>query len=532
MNKVESTPWKVPPLPLVPLEAEISTDVAVVGGGIAGMATAYHLALAGLDVTVLEAGEVGSGETGRTTAHLASAVDDRFVRIEALHGGEAARLCASSHAAAIDRFEWIAQSEGIDCGFRRVNGYLILSEEDKPDKLQSEQTAARRAGLSAEWMSRFQPDRVDMGPALQFARQAQIDPGRFLTGLTQAVLARGVRVHTRTRVVDVERSPHPRLITERGEKVNARRVVIATNAPINTLVKFHTKEIAYRTHAVALRYEGPFEDLCWDTGLKDRGYRYVRTSGQGFERMLIVGGEDHRTGQADDAPERWARLEAWARARFACGGTLHRWSGQVLEPVDSLAFIGRSSRDDDRIFVITGDSGMGMTHSMIGAMLLRDLMTGVPNPWEELYSPSRITLRAADRYAGEALNTFGQYLEWLRPPRAGENELPEPGHGAVITRGLKPLAVYRRPDGTMQVHSAVCQHLGCIVAWNSVAKSWDCPCHGSRYAADGAVLNGPTTEGLKPASLDEPDHPAADGHSANGQSYEIPRRAMPRPQPG
>jgi nitrite reductase/ring-hydroxylating ferredoxin subunit len=220
--------------------------------------------------------------------------------------------------------------------------------------------------------------------------------------------------------------------------------------------------------------------------------------------VLIVGGEDHKTGQADDGRERHARLEAWARERFPLLEEVEfQWSGTVMEPVDGLAFIGRNPGDQRNVYIATGDSGMGMTHGTIAGILLTELIVGRECSWEPLYDPSRITLRASAEFARENLNVAAQYVAGY--VTGGEVDSPEeisPDEGAIIRRGLTKIAAYRDPQGRLHERSAVCQHLGCIVAWNRTERTWDCPCHGSRYDRYGTVINGPANSDL--AGVDEP----------------------------
>jgi Rieske Fe-S protein len=214
--------------------------------------------------------------------------------------------------------------------------------------------------------------------------------------------------------------------------------------------------------------------------------------------VLIVGGEDHKTGQADDADERFSRLEAWTRERFPQVQAFEfRWSGQVMEPVDSLALIGRNPLDSDNVYIATGDSGNGMTHGTIAGMLITDLIAGRANPWADLYDPSRKSLGAISEFARENLNVAAQYADVVTPGDVEDTGQIAPGKGAIVRRGLKKVAVYRDPDGALHERSAVCTHLGCIVRWNSLEKTWDCPCHGSRFQTDGHVVNGPANSRLE-----------------------------------
>jgi Rieske Fe-S protein len=216
--------------------------------------------------------------------------------------------------------------------------------------------------------------------------------------------------------------------------------------------------------------------------------------------VLIVGGEDHKTGQAGDHEERYARLEAWARERFPMiQGVEFRWSGQVLETIDGLAFLGRNPLDEPNVFIATGDSGMGMTHGTIAGMLLTDLILGRENPWATLYDPARKTLRAIGEFARENLNVLAQYADWLTPGDVSSPEEVRPGTGAVVRRGLAKVAVYRDEQGVLHERSAACPHLGCVVGWSDAEKTWDCPCHGSRFDRYGRVLNGPANRDLTPA---------------------------------
>jgi Rieske Fe-S protein len=237
--------------------------------------------------------------------------------------------------------------------------------------------------------------------------------------------------------------------------------------------------------------------LMWDTL---DPYHYVRIQPQRWGDYVIVGGEDHKTGQADDTPERYARLEAWARARFPQMGEVElAWGGQVMETYDYLAFIGRNPMDHENVYVVTGDSGMGITHGTIAGMLLSDLILGRPNPWEALYDPSRVTLRAAGDFARENSNVALQYTDWLTAGDVGSvDEIPR-GSGALVRQGLEKLAVYRDDEGQLHACEAKCPHLGCLVHWNSAETTWDCPCHGSRFDRYGKVINGPANRDLAPA---------------------------------
>lgn len=485
--------------------------VCVVGGGIAGLTVAYCAARAGLSVVLVDAAEVASGQTGRTTAHLVTALDDRYYRLEECHGAVGARLAAESNTAAIDFVERTAGGERIDCGFARVDGYLVApppGEVDPEKLLARELGAARRAGVAGVTrIERAPVGDFEWGPALVFPNQGQFHPLRYMAGLLRACERLGVRVYGRTRVGEVRGGRDAHVTTGadgKGPAVRADAIVVATNTPINDVVAVHTKQYAYRTYAIGMELSHPLPPfLLWD-GYWDgeEPYHYVRTHAAPDGRhLLIVGGEDHKTGQADDAEERYARLEEWARARFPrLGSGQFRWSGQVFEPYDGLAYIGRNPMDADNVFIATGDSGTGLTHGTIAGMLIGDLLMNRPNPWESLYAPSRKSLKCAARYLRENANTAAQYADWLTHgdvPR--EDEIPL-GEGATVGAGLRKMAVYRDPHGEVHRVWATCPHLGGLVRWNNGEKTWDCPCHGSRFDRFGAVINGPAARPLRPVA--------------------------------
>ncbi len=484
-----------------PLTADADADVCVVGAGIAGLTTAHLLARAGQSVIVLDDGEVGGGETGRTTAHLVNVLDDRYVEIERLHGDTGARLAAESHTRAIDEIERIIRDEQITCDFERVSGYLFVPPGDDLQVLDDELEAAHRAGLtSVTRIGRAPLPSFDTGPCLCFPMQAQFHPMKYLAGLAAAIERRGGRLHTRTHVTSITGGPQATITTTDGHTVTARAVVVATNTPVNDIVTMHTKQAAYRTYVIGLPMPtgAIARALYWDT---PDPYHYVRVAtGPDGADVLVVGGEDHKTGQEDESDEPFTRLEAWALERFPVSGTRSfSWSGQVMEPVDGLAFIGRNPGDADNVYIATGDSGNGMTHGTIAGLLLTDLILGRSNAWQTLYDPARVTLRASGTFAKENLNVAAQYADLVTGGDiSSADELPRDS-GGVLRRGLKKIAVYKDPAGVVTECSAVCPHLGCIVQWNTTEKTWDCPCHGSRFAATGTVLNGPAIADLSTA---------------------------------
>jgi glycine/D-amino acid oxidase-like deaminating enzyme/nitrite reductase/ring-hydroxylating ferredoxin subunit len=497
--------WMREPMPsFAPLEADCRADVCIVGGGIAGLTTGYLLAQAGRSVLVVEDGEIGSGETGRTTAHLSCALDDRYFEIERVHGEEGARLAAASHRTAIDEIEAIVVTEQIDCDFTRLDGFLFLAPGDSVQTLERELEAAVQAGLhGVKLLPRAPLAFFDSGPCLRFARQAQFHPLRYLSGLARAFTRMGGQIYTSTHVARIEGGSPCRVQTDGGATITADAVVVATNTPVNDKLTIHTKQAPYRTYVIGIQVprDSVTPALYWDTG---DPYHYARLQREDDENdVLIVGGEDHKTGQADDAEARFERLEGWARERFAMAGrVIYQWSGQVMEPVDHMAFIGRNPRDAGNVYIATGDSGHGMTHGTIAGLLLRDLILGRDNPWAALYDPARTTARTITEYARENINVAQQYTDYLTGGDFDSIRSIAPGSGALVRHGLTKLAVYRDPAGVAHAYSAICPHAGCLVHWNHTEESWDCPCHGSRFDPHGHVINGPANTALTPVHVE------------------------------
>jgi glycine/D-amino acid oxidase-like deaminating enzyme/nitrite reductase/ring-hydroxylating ferredoxin subunit len=495
--------------PLAPLTRDVSGDVCIVGAGIAGMTIAYLLAREGKSVVVLDERPVGSGMTGRTTAHLVTPLDDRYFDLERYHGSEGARLAADSHGAAIDKVNEIVDLEKIECDFARVDGFLFAPPGGSMEELDRELEACLRAGLQVKHVLKAPLDSFDSGAAIMFPNQAQFHPLKYLRGIERAVLANGGKIFTGNRAVEFEGGENAKVTTQNRHVIRSTSIVVATNSPVNDRYAIHTKQAPYTTYVSAFEFKrGTIPQiLLWDTAetaekekqkLGPIAYHYIRTApGNDDVDLLIVGGSDHKTGQADDFAERYQWLEDWTRGRFNVGEVRYRWSGQVMEPTDGIAFIGRNPMDKDNVYIATGDSGNGMTHGTIAGMLIVDLINGRENPWAKLYDPTRKSLRALADFAVENINVAERFGDYVTPSDVNsEEEIPR-GSGALIREGLTKVAVYRDEEGAIHRRSAICPHLKCIVQWNGNEKTWDCPCHGSRFDCRGRVVNGPAISDLE-----------------------------------
>jgi glycine/D-amino acid oxidase-like deaminating enzyme/nitrite reductase/ring-hydroxylating ferredoxin subunit len=469
-------------------------DVLVIGAGIAGLTCAIELARAGRHPVVIDDGPVGGGETARTSAHLASAVDDRYHVLEKKFGAEGARLVAESHAAAIDYIERLVRERQIDCAFRRVDGYLFEPFADRPrshHELEQELAAAQRAGLTCELVAGA-PLPYASGPAIKFANQAEFHPLDYLRGLVAYARELGVEIYTGVHAETIEAGEPLRVLVTKQGPIAAKIVVDATNCDMSSSFKICLQQAPYRSYCVAfaLPPNAIPHGLYWETG---DPYHYMRVAGD----TLVVGGEDHRVGQGEAGPQLEA-LEHWTRRYLpVVGEVVARWSGQIMEPVDGNAHIGKSPAIPN-VYLCTGDSGNGLTHGTIAGIMIPQLIAGESPAWARVYDPERNHAHAAASYMAEAARSAAPYLDWIRGGDVGSvDEIPR-GTGALVRRGLSILAAYRDDAGDCHMLSATCPHLRGIVQWNAAEKSWDCPCHGSRFDAYGTVVNGPAVTNLVP----------------------------------
>lgn len=481
------------------LERDITIDVCIIGAGITGLTSAYLLIKQGLSVAVVEDGIIGSGETGRTTAHLSNAFDDHYFEVERLHGTKNAALIANSHTAAIAEIERIVATENLTCDFIRLDGYLFVPPGDSIEILEKELVAAHRAGLNdVKWAEKCPVESLTAVPCLQFPQQAQFHPLKYLSQLAACITQAGGKIYEHTHVVKIDELNPATVYCENGVKIKANYVITATNAPIVDHEFLFSRIEANRTYVIGAKIpkNSVATGLYWDTL---DPYHYIRIQPiDDNHDLLIIGGEDHRTGIEKSYDDTFKNLETWAYTRFPQIISIeHYWSGQVLEPADYLAFIGFSQSKSQNILLATGDSGNGMTHGTIAAIVFKDLILGRENPWQAIYSPQRNSLKNFKEIASYNLAGSLGYAKYLTPGEVASTAEIKLGEGAIIRDGMTKLAVYKDQAGTLYEFSAVCPHLKAILEWNPIEKTWDCPAHGSRFSACGEVLNGPANSCLK-----------------------------------
>jgi glycine/D-amino acid oxidase-like deaminating enzyme len=501
-----------------PLSADEACEVVVVGAGIAGLSTAYELSRLGRSVVVIDRGSIGFGMTARTTGHLATELDDRYSELIRIRGEDEARLYYDSQVTAVNRIEAICRDEGIQADFARVDGFLLAAMEDHRTQLEEEYRACQKIGIDVVWVDRAPVPAMETRKALRFPNQARFHPTRYLAGLARAILTRGGRIYADTAYVAHDETDRGiELRTERRAVIRATAAVFATNSPVNNMVTIHTKQIPNRTYVIASRVPKSSvpDALVWDTC---DPYHYVRIQPLGpNEDLIIVGGEDHHSGEAYDMDQRLAKLEAWTRERYPAFATAeYRWSGQVLEPIDFMPFSGRNPGSRN-VYIHSGDSGQGITNAVAGSLTILPLIIGEHSRYAGLLDPGRkpltSTTSVVEFIRGQA-KVVKDLAEYLGPSEVGSVDEIAPGQGAVLRDGLRRIACYKADDGSIIRRSAACTHLGCIVHWNPFENSWDCPCHGSHFTLDGQVLQGPALSPLASVS-EEPATGSKQGTSGN-----------------
>jgi glycine/D-amino acid oxidase-like deaminating enzyme/nitrite reductase/ring-hydroxylating ferredoxin subunit len=479
-----------------PLQEDLEVDVAIVGGGITGIVTAYLLKQAGMTVAVLERGEIAGGETGHTTAHLTMVTDSRLHELVKVHGRDGARLAWKGGQQAIEMLEQIVRREGLDCQWQRVPGYLHAAIESDANlrELREEAALAEELGFETNFVEHIP---VMGRPGVRYSGQARFHPAQFVRQLARRVRGNGSHVFGATGVEKVETDPL--IVRASRYQVRCDRLVMATHAPLPgtesmlTGIWLQSRLAPYSTYAVAATVAGaPHPALYWDTA---QPYFYVRIDA-GSPTRVIVGGADHKTGQEDQTEQRFNEVENHLHRIFTGVEITHRWSGQVLETDDGLPFIGAIT---DCQFVATGFAGNGMTLGPLSGAIIRDALCHEPNPYMELFSPHR---RPGVRGAWEYLRENASYPYYmlrdrLRSAPSESFASVAPGEGRVIEQAGQRLAVYRDEDGDVHAVSAICTHMGCVVHWNKAERTWDCPCHGSRFHTDGEVMCGPAIRPLE-----------------------------------
>ncbi len=475
------------------LARDATFDVAVLGAGITGVTCAYLLAKEGRSVALLDAGRVGHGVSGHSTAKVAAQHRLAVSEIASGHGSDAARAYAQANVLGVEQIAGTAAELGIECDLRRKSAFVWAATADQVAAVEQEVAAEVEAGLPAELTSDTGLPWV-VPAALRLPDQAEFHPVKYLVGLAQAARDAGAEIFQDSRAMGVKDGDVCSVSLENGRTLRAPRVIVATHFPFLDRGVYFARMHAERSYAIALSVDGAVPQGMY---ISASGTHSLRSQPDGDEELLLVGGEGHKVGQADEA-ERMARLEEWARRRFDVREVRSRWSSQDNVSIDGLPYVGKLTPFSDRILTATGFRKWGFSNGAAAAVALSDLtMERDPPEWASVFDSSRLgNARSLVTFAKENANV-GAHFAGDRLKRGELTELA-PGEGRIVRDGLGQTAVSRDEKGSVHAVSARCTHLGCIVAWNGAERSWDCPCHASRFAPDGSVLQGPAVDPLEP----------------------------------
>jgi glycine/D-amino acid oxidase-like deaminating enzyme/nitrite reductase/ring-hydroxylating ferredoxin subunit len=478
------------------LQSGLTVDVAIIGGGLAGLTAATLLKAEGKTVAVLEAGRIVQGVTGYTTAKITSLHTLIYDQLTRNFGGEKARAYGEANQAAIEQIAALVQEKQIDCDFARTQAYTYTEVDDEIEKIRAEADAALKLGLPATFVNET-PLPFPVRAAVRFDNQAQFHPRKYLLALAQDIPGDGSYVFENTKVTELAEAEPCVITTERGTII-ARDMIVASHFPFNDKTLYAFRLHSHRSYVLAVRLaQAAPRGMFISTAPPSHSLRAYPAPG---DDLLMVGGEGHKTGEGGDTEARYQRLEAWARARFAVKEVEYRWSTQDNKTLDGAPYIGRYAPNSRHLYVATGFGGWGMTNSTVAGMLLRDLILGRDNPWAEVYDPNRANLEgvpeALKQVGGIAQHFVGDRLTDATPEQLA------PSEGRIVETQRGQVAMYKAENGAVSTLSPVCTHMGCFVQWNPAEKSWDCPCHGSRFACDGHVIQGPAIYDLEPLEAD------------------------------
>lgn len=478
------------------LEEDLKVDIAIIGGGITGIACAYLLGRKGVRTAIIEADRIAQGTTGHTTAKITSQHGLFYSKIKNQVSGELAQQYAHANEAAIATIEKIIAEHGIQCDFIPQASYVYTMDDKYIDQISGEANAASSLGIKASYLEEI-PLPFQIKAAVRFDGQAQFHPRKFILPLANEIVTGGSRIFEQSRIVNIEENGSYTLITEKGKRITAEKVILASHYPCyNKNGMYFARIYPERSYVVAIKAKEPYPGGMYITA--EEPGRSLRSQPSEKGELILIGGEHHKTGQGGDTSRHYEALADFANDIFTVEDIPYRWSTQDCMTLDDLPYTGHFTSKTPNMFIATGYGKWGMTNSIASAMILRDLIIHGKSPWQDVYNPSRQTATAsAKNFIVENLNVAGKLIEGKISPIPEEAHI-RPGEGKIIEADGQRSGAYRDEQGTLHVVDTTCTHMGCELNWNSAEKSWDCPCHGSRFTYEGDIIEGPAVRPLKP----------------------------------
>jgi len=474
---------------------DLEVDVAIIGGGITGLTTAYLLVKKNIRVAIIEANRIAKGVSGHTTAKITSQHSLIYDKMINTVGEEKARQYADANQSAIDLVENIIKENNIQCDFKRLPAYVYTQDEGYIQKLKDEVDAALKLGLPATYTDRLQlPFKVH--GAIRFSNQAQFHPRKYLLALAASVAAKGCLIFEQSRAVKFFEGELHTVVTDNGTKIRAKSVVLASHYPFYDLPGLYFSRIyPERSYLMGLRINGVFPEGMYITA--EDPTRSMRTCRDGDNELLIVGGEHHKTGHGTDLNEHYEALRSFAQQNFDVMDIPYRWSAQDYTAMDEIPITGHLTSGRNRIYLATGFAKWGMSNGTASAVIISDLILKGDSPWAPVYDPSRFTpIASAKNFVMENADVAKNYISGKLNIPTQTIEVAK-GEAAISETGGRKVGVYKDMDGNNHFVSTTCTHIGCELKWNSAELSWDCPCHGSRFTYTGDIIEGPALECIK-----------------------------------
>lgn len=471
------------------LDKDIKVDIAIIGGGIVGISTAYMLNKEGLKVAVIEADRILQGTTGHTTAKVTSQHGLIYNKIKSQMSEELAKQYADANETAIRTIEKIIKENNIDCDFESQSAYVYTLQDGYVDKISDEVEVASSLGIKADYIEEI-PLPFKIKAAIRFDDQAQFHPRKCLLPLTEIFTRDGGHIFEQSRVVNIEEDGAYAVITDQGRRITAEKVIIASHYPCyNKHGLYFARLWTERSYVLAIKAKEKYPGGMYITA--EEPGRSLRSQMSDRGELIIVGGEHHKTGQGEDTIKHYEALVDFANETFTVENIPYRWSTQDCMTLDGLPYVGHFTSNTPNMYIATGYGKWGMTNSIASAMILKDLITKGESPWQDVYNPSRQTIIAsAKNFVVENLNVAQQLINGKIAPPPDNVDL-KPGEGKIIKANGQRTGAYRDEQGTLHLVNTTCTHMGCELNWNSAEKSWDCPCHGSRFSYEGEIIEGP-----------------------------------------